>query len=240
MAAMTVLITGATSGIGECFARALHAQGHRIIVVGRNREKLALLKKELGAQTIEADLSTPEGVKKCMSKDIDMLINNAGLGYFGTTTSEQDKEMVNVNIHALTQLSNHYLAREKPMKTIINVASVVAFFPMPSLNTYAATKAYVLHYTIGLAKAHPSVMIQCLCPGATNTQFFSRATGGRDAAGGGSSGRETPEEVVRNSLEGLKKKKTVVISGLKNAMMVKASGMASKEFLASVLADYPN
>lgn len=226
---MDILITGATSGIGEAFARALHAQGHHIIAVGRNTQKLALLEKEIGATAIEADLLTQEGVRKCMGKDIDMLINNAGLGYFDATTPEQDKEMVMVNIHALTQLSNHYLTKKDPIKTLINVASVLAFFPMPGLNTYAATKAYVLNYTIGLAKEHLGIKIQCLCPGSTKTHFFSR-TGKRVYPYS-----QDPEEVVKNSLEGLKKKNVVVISGLRNQMMVKVSGMASKEFLAGIL-----
>jgi len=227
---MKALITGATSGIGEAFARELHRQGHSIIAAGRNKAKLEQLKKELGSgtETIHADISTDAGIRKCLNKEIDLLINNAGLGYYNNTTPEQDSEMVAVNIRALTLLSSHYV---KKIKELINVASVVAFFPYPYLNVYSASKAYVLNYTIALAKENPNVNVQCLCPGATRTRFFERA-GNKPMLK-----MQEPEEVVKNSLEGLKKRKLVVISGAKNQMVVAGSGMVSKEFLAGLLAD---
>ena len=184
---MKALITGASSGIGLDMARYLSTKKWELILVARSKDKLEAIQAELPTKVtiIVADLSNEQKVKELYAfakkENIDVLINNAGLGDFGYLTDtdiNKDLELINTNIKALHILTK-YLVREMENKEtdtyILNVASAAAFQPGPLMSTYYATKSYVYQLTEALyyeekvknTKVHVSV----LCPGPVETNF---------------------------------------------------------------------
>ena len=152
---MTALITGGSSGIGKEMAIYLSELGYDLILVARSKDKLEAIQAELPTKVtiIVADLSNEQKVKELYAfakkENIDVLINNAGLGDFGYLTDtdiNKDLELINTNIKALHILTK-YLVREMENKEtdtyILNVASAAAFQPGPLMSTYYATKSYV-------------------------------------------------------------------------------------------------
>lgn len=181
---MKVLITGASSGIGRDMARELSKEGHEIIAVARDEEKLKELKQEMGQKVkiVAMDLAIEENPKKLyeQNQDIDMLINNAGFGACGEFTKtnlEQELKMIDTNIKALHILTKLYLKNmvERDKGKILNVASIAGFMPGPLMATYYATKAYVVRLSEAikeeLKKKKSSVQISVLCPGPVKTNF---------------------------------------------------------------------
>ena len=184
---MKALITGASSGIGLDMAQYLSTKKWELILVARSKDKLEAIQAELPTKVtiIVADLSNEQKVKELYAfakkENIDVLINNAGLGDFGYLTDtdiNKDLELINTNIKALHILTK-YLVREMENKEtdtyILNVASAAAFQPGPLMSTYYATKSYVYQLTEALyyeekvknTKVHVSV----LCPGPVETNF---------------------------------------------------------------------
>ena len=188
---MKALITGATSGIGLDMARCLNSLGIELILVGRRKERLIAIQKELKkAQIITLDLSNEDNVyklyKEVKKENIDILINNAGFGLFGKfskTDLDTELKMLDVNVkapHILTKLFlQDFLKKDKGY--ILNVASSAGFMAGPNLSTYYATKNYLAKLTMAineeLRKEHSHVSISCLCPGPVNTEFNQVAKG---------------------------------------------------------------
>jgi short-subunit dehydrogenase len=178
------MVTGASSGIGEAFARDLVGRGASVILVARRTERLASLKDELGSQVdgLVADLATEEGVatvgRRLQLGGISIFVNNAGAGYRGRVVEQADSsitQLVRLNLETPMRLSRLALGPmiAKGRGILINVASMGAFQPVPYLNVYAATKAGLLSFTEALAdEAEGSgVRIQALCPGNIPTGF---------------------------------------------------------------------
>lgn len=195
MTYQTALITGASSGIGAAFARAL-PKATGLLLTGRDRDRLNALAQELGlngrpVRTVIADLATAEGRQAVIGAAgiarVDLIINNAGMGRLGRVVDNMEPheaEMVQVNIAAPVEIIRGLLpdmlrhAKESGTRCgIINVASAAAFAPMPTFATYAASKTFLLNYTEALAEEMSSepVDVLALCPGATETRFFERA-----------------------------------------------------------------
>ena len=184
---MKALITGASSGIGLDMARYLATQNCELILVSRNKEKLEELQEKLPTKTtiIVADLSNEQRVKDlyviAKKENIDILINNAGLGDFGYLTDtdlNKDLELINTNIKAVHILTKHIVKDMEKRDTdtyILNVASSAAFQPGPLMSTYYATKAYVYQLTEALyyeeKKKKTKVNVSVLCPGPVDTNF---------------------------------------------------------------------
>lgn len=182
------LVTGASSGLGEVFARRLARQGYDLVLVARRRDRLDRLAEELSAaggaqpEVIEADLSRPQGValveERIARGDVEMLVNCAGfgtLGEFAQLPVERELEEIDLNVRALARLSHAALGQMTKQRrgAIINVGSTGAFQPVPYMATYAATKAFVLHFSEALheeAKKY-GVTVTCLCPGPVKTEF---------------------------------------------------------------------
>jgi short-subunit dehydrogenase len=222
------LVTGASSGIGEEFARQLAKRGYDLILVARRKDRLENLAAGLAdtnTEILEADLTTPEGVisveKRLAQGDIDLLVNNAGFGTRGEFASmplHRELEELDLNIKALVRLTHAALG---PMQTrgrgnIINVGSTGSFQPVPYMSLYAATKAFVLHFSEGVheeAKKH-GVTITCLCPGYVMTEFQQVA--GLDRERIPERGRLTPAQVVAAALKGTVAGKAIVIPGTLN------------------------
>ncbi|WP_415920253.1 SDR family NAD(P)-dependent oxidoreductase [Tateyamaria sp. SN6-1] len=192
MAAYT-LITGASEGLGVEFAKLAAGEGRNLILAARSVDKLEALATSLRSDSVDvvvipADLSDMAEVDRLWTeatdgRDVDVLVNNAGLGYNGAFSAGQgwDRELnsINVNMLALTRLMKLAIPHMEtlPKGRILNVASVAGFTPGPHMAVYHATKAYVLSLSEAVAEElrGSSVTVTALCPGATATNFFEDA-----------------------------------------------------------------
>ena len=234
----TVLITGASSGIGLELAKCFAADGCRLVLVARNTEALETLAGELRqAHKIEtlvltADLSLPETptriFKELQGREImvDVLVNNAGfgaLGHFAELPLKWQLEMLQVNITALTELTGLFLSGmiQRRRGGILNVSSVAGFEPGPGMAIYHATKAYVLSFTEALAEEliGTDVVVTALCPGPTTTNFGNVANSQRERRL-----RKIPkmsaEEVAQYGHCAFRKGRLLAIPGLRNHLIV--------------------
>jgi short-subunit dehydrogenase len=192
----TVLITGASSGIGLELAKCFAADGCRLVLVARNRDALENLAEELRSKNkievvvFPGDLSLPETPKRIFEKlsaqkiEIDVLVNNAGFGAHGAFAElslPRQLEMLQVNITALTELTGLFLPGMIRRKRggILNVGSVAGFQPGPGMAVYYATKAFVLSFTEALAEelSGTGLTVSVLCPGPTTSNFGNVARG---------------------------------------------------------------
>ncbi|HEV8159920.1 MAG: SDR family oxidoreductase [Acidobacteria bacterium] len=232
------LITGASGGIGEAFARRLAVENHNLVLVARSENKLhdlcdeLMVKHKITAHYIavdlidfEADLRLFEETEK-HKLEIDWLINNAGFGSMGDFANlelENELEMINLNVLALVALTHRYLQkmRERQSGTIINVASTASFQPVPFMATYAATKAFVKSFSEAIAEENRlfNITVTALCPGPTETNFFDAANIGTNVKDAFlKKGMQTPEAVVEAALSAVKRGKSSVVSGWTNYM----------------------
>ena len=167
----TILITGASSGIGEAFAKRLNELGANLILTARSEEKLNSLSKMMNnALVISGDLSKPsfpkelyDAVKNSHLSSVDILINNAGFGYSGLfldSNIENYKEMLYVNIYSLTELTHLFLKDmlKKESGGIINISSLASFQSLPYFTVYSSSKAYVTSFTLGLYEEYRDII----------------------------------------------------------------------------------
>jgi short-subunit dehydrogenase len=188
------LVTGASSGIGRDFARELARRGHPLIITARREAELEELAQELrqahhaDVRVLSADLSQPGSAEALWQRilkeglQVDLLVNNAGFGSHGAFLDlplERCMEQLQLNLASLTALC--HLAgqemRRRGQGRILNVASVMGFFPTPYYATYAAGKAYVRRFSAALDHElkGSGVRVSCLSPGATDTAFAQKA-----------------------------------------------------------------
>ena len=224
------VVTGASSGIGEAFARELARRGHPVLAVARRRERLEALAKQACTQDghiepMTADLSTEQGVTAVLQRmeelrEIELLINNAGLANgqdFLSPSVDREIGALKLNVEAVVKLTHGALQGMVPRKSgaIINLASVVAFQPFPHFAVYAATKAFVLSFTEAVAEEirGTGVRALALCPGpvATELDMFAHNEGllGKLPA-------LTAEQVVKAGLRALDQGRVVKIVGFLN------------------------
>ncbi|MFE3826245.1 SDR family NAD(P)-dependent oxidoreductase [Streptomyces sp. NPDC059092] len=192
----TALITGSTAGIGAAFARRLAADGHNLVLVARDTERLRDQATELHdahgieAEVLTADLSTDAGIESVEKRlsdprlAVDLLVNNAGFankGRFLDVPMADELTMLKVHCEAVLRLTT---AGVGGMKTrgrggVVNVASVAAFLPR---GTYGASKAWVVQFTQGVSRdlTGSGVRLMALCPGFVRTEFHDRAGMGTD------------------------------------------------------------
>ena len=234
----TALITGASSGIGAAFVRALAAKGSHLILVARSEGKLQALASELANQysirveVIVADLShigvahtVFEEVQQ-RSLTVDILINNAGSGTYGrfeTLDAGREQQEIIVNVNTLVDLTHAFVPSMvvRRQGAIINVASIAAYQPGPYAAVYAASKAFVLSFSEALWGEYRTkgVRVLALSPGATSTEFF-RVSGSEEAM---PANVETPEQVVQVALRALEQGHLSVVSGWQNVLLTNAS-----------------
>jgi short-subunit dehydrogenase len=228
----TALITGASTGIGAIYADRLAKRGHDLILVARNKERLASLARRIAngtgrkVETVEADLTSPADLKRVedilrTNAGISMLVNNAGVGATAPlVASDVDKmeDMIRLNVTALMRLTYAavpgFVARGNC--TIINISSIVAIAPERLNGIYGGTKAFVLALThsLGHELADKGVRVQVVLPGATATEFWDIA---------GKPVHELPAQIVMSAddmvdaaLAGLDLGETVTIPALTN------------------------
>ncbi|WP_043676938.1 SDR family NAD(P)-dependent oxidoreductase [Streptomyces xylophagus] len=192
----TALITGSTAGIGAAFARRLAADGHNLVLVARNTQRLGEQATELHdrhgieAEVLTADLATDKGIETVAARladrknPVDLLVNNAGFGNKGRyldVPMADELKMLKVHCEAVLRLTSAATEamRERGRGGVVNVASVAAFVPR---GTYGASKAWVVQFTQGAAKdlAGTGVRLMALAPGFVRTEFHERAGMGTD------------------------------------------------------------
>lgn len=232
----TALVTGASSGIGETFVRALAARGMHVVLVARSEERLRALASEISrdydvrAEVLAADLSQPQMVQLVSEEVerrglvIDLLVNNAGFathGAFETLLLERDHQEIMVNIAALVDLTHAFVPSmiARGGGAVINVSSTAGFQPLPYMAVYGASKAFVLSFSLALSQEYRQrgLRVLALCPGATQTAFFD-VVGTDDASVGR---RRTSEQVVATGLRALEQGRSVVIDGQANALLAR-------------------
>jgi short-subunit dehydrogenase len=239
MSMETALITGASSGIGAAFARELARRHYNLILVARSEDKLNTLAQELQNQypiqveVIVQDLGQPQAATQVYQtvKDrdltVDLLINNAGFGDYGPFAScsrSRQLEMIHLNIAALVELTHCVLPsmQQRRSGSIINVASIASFQPLPYLSVYAASKAFVLSFSESLWAENRdfNLRIQALCPGPTQSNFFQQAGFPQTMNNNQKVTIVPPEKVVQDSLRGLEKNQPVVVTGTFKAHII--------------------
>jgi uncharacterized protein len=222
------LITGASSGIGAEFARQVAARGHDLILVARRRDRLEALASELNTEVdvIAADLADPQACDRVAERLADeprlaLLVNNAGFGTkqrFWIADLESQETMHRLHVMATVRLTHAALKNMVPRGSgaVINVASVAAFGRSQSNVSYCSTKTWMLAFTesltLELRGAGSPVQVQALCPGFTYSEFHDVL--GADRSVVPKWLWMSASEVVRASLEGLDKRKVVVVPGL--------------------------
>ncbi len=188
---LTALITGASAGLGEEFARQLAKRGANLVLVARSADKLngladTLRKENVQVDVVPADLSSSQAVDSLIGEvskrgiEVDLLVNNAGLGVFENfleTPSARQLEQVDVNIRALVSLTHAFAPGMVTSRRggVINLASTAAFQPLAGADVYAASKAFVLLFSEGLSLelGKTGVKVLAACPGPVATKFFA-------------------------------------------------------------------
>lgn len=195
----TALITGASSGIGEALAHCFAAAHYDLVLVARSADKLKALAQKLAEQhgvateVMPADLTRPGAPARLLAalqrkrREVDVLVNNAGVmeqGAFLDISVERHQQLIDLNISSLTAMLASFVPGMLTRGTgrVLNVASVAAFQPIPSLASYAASKAYVLSLSESLGEElrGTGVTVTALCPGVTATQMLTQATAAND------------------------------------------------------------
>jgi uncharacterized protein len=246
------LITGASSGIGEEFARQLGAQGWSLILVARSQDQLEKVRGELMSAhmgidvvAIPLDLTVPSAPADLFQRtqsahlDVDLLINNAGVGAFAEFASldlARIRQMLDLNIVALVELTHLYLQpmMQRRRGGIINIASVAGFAPLPYSTVYAATKAFVKSFSDALYEEarHRGVHIMAVNPGSTETNFF-RVAG--ESPFSHPARMQTSAEVVRESLRAFERKKPSIVTGALNRLLTVALTILPRRWITATV-----
>jgi short-subunit dehydrogenase len=238
-AGRTAVVTGASSGIGEAFARRLARNGYGLVLAARRADRLAEIARELErvhhvpVRILPADLSTDEGIaalEHLMESDatIEVLVNSAGFGtrgLFAELKPEKIRNMVHLHTMAVARLTRAALPLmiENHRGYIVNVSSIGAFLTTSHYTTYSATKAFVNMFTLGLRDelAGTGILLQALCPGLTRTGFmYTDEYRDFDYSMIPGFAWMTPEQVVDESLAALRKNKIIFIPGRGNRLFV--------------------
>jgi short-subunit dehydrogenase len=248
----TVLITGASGGIGYELAKLFARDHYNLVLVARSTDRLNSVAAEFQAQfgiavkAIALDLAAVPAPKFLFDQlqregvAVDVLVNNAGFGVFGEFAGRPEEEIlgqIQLNVMALTHLTRLFLPPmlERRSGKIMNVASTAAFQPGPLMAVYYATKAYVLSFSEALANevAGSGVVVSCFCPGATDTEFQKRA-GMENSRLFKKIGAMNVETVARDGYRGLMAGRTVIFSGLQNRLVAKSVRFAPRKLVTAV------
>ena len=233
MTRSTVLVTGASSGIGLELATLAAADGHDLVLVARSSDKLETVASALkhrygvGCLAVTLDLSAPGACMRLVEQlaarkiSVGILVNCAGFGMrgnFHSLSAAHQLDMIHVNMTSPTMLTRLLLPDMVARGTgaILNVSSVAAFTAGPHMSVYYASKAYVLALSEGLHEElrGSGVTVSCLCPGTTATGFATRA-----GVGSLHSFRWTAmsaHDVACAGWQGMKQRRAVIIAGKRN------------------------
>lgn len=240
----TVLVTGASSGLGRCLALDLAQAGCTLILTGRNTHRLEAVAQEARAAGVEvssitADLSVEGGVETLIralsNETIDALVNNAGEGHAGPwhkASGETDRALVRLLVDAPLVLTKTLLPawRLRGRGAVLNVASTGAFQPGPQTSVYYASKSFLLSWSLALAREERSwLAVTTLCPGALKTGF-SKSAGKRDVPGA-----PGPERTARLAIRAWRKGRGLLIPGFANKLLVLVSRTLPPAWVAAAV-----
>jgi short-subunit dehydrogenase len=249
----TVLITGVSGGIGKELADRFAKDRYDLVLVARSEGKLLELSKEyrkkygVKATVIAKDVASP-GVPEEIAAElkekgivVDYLVNNAGFGLYGEfleSNLEQEMNMIDVNIKALTIMTKLFLPDmvKRRQGGVLNVASLVAFFPGPMMSVYYASKAFVLSFTEALENelSGTGVTVTALCPGLTSTGFVDRSGMGASKltqGGGIMEAGQVAEEAYRGFLRG----KTLIMPGARNRFLAFLPRLLPRKLITRII-----
>lgn len=249
------LITGASGGIGEAFARRLAAEKRNLVLVARSEDKLHRLCDELmiehsiTAHYVAVDLIEYEADKRLFEEtekhgmEVEWLINNAGFGSMGDFAEmdlDRELDMIGLNVMTLVALTHRYLQRMRREKkgVIINVASTASFQPVPFFATYSATKAFVRSFSEAVAEENRlfGINVMALCPGPTETGFFEASNINTDVKQQMmQKGIQTPEEVVDVAMNAIKSGRSQAISGWLNYFLARSVNVVPDSLITRVV-----
>ena len=245
----TVLITGASGGIGYELAKLFARDHHNLALVARSADKLAQVAAHLqptgvSVKTIALDLGQPFAPKflfdQLQGTVVDILINNAGFGCYGDFAEMPQEEIIgqiNLNVAALTELTRLFLPAmiARHSGRIMNVASTAGFQPGPLMAVYYATKAYVISFSEAIAneQQHSGVTVTCFCPGATHTGFAKRA-GTENARLFKQFGAMSAEKVAQEGYRAVMEGRTLAISGVHNWLVAQSTRFAPRKMVTAV------
>lgn len=247
------LVTGASSGLGEEFARQLAARGAHLLLTARSRDKLEVLAAELSrvhAVTVEVialDLAAPGGAARLLEevgrrgRPVEVLVSNAGFGHSAALlagSGERMAEMVRLNCEAVVVLTRGLLPEmvRRGAGGVLHVASLASFQPVPYMAVYGATKAFVLSFSEAVAEEvrGTGVRVTALCPGPVATGFQKVA--GADIAPSQRAATMSAEQTVRRGLADLGRGRTVSVPGLVNRVQLLASRAVPRPLLVRTVA----
>ena len=243
-----VVVTGASSGIGEALARRIARDRRNLVLVARRADRLATLAQELAkahgieAVTLPCDLMAPDGPASLVAEldrrglEVEWLVNNAGFGTFGRFHElpvERELDEIHLNVRAPVALAGLLLPGmvRRRRGAVVNVASVAGFGPMGLNATYSATKAFLIAFSEALAVdvEGTGVEVLCVCPGFTRTEFQEKAQ--IDTAQVPGFVWMTAEEVADQAVAAVGKR-TVLVNGLLNRMMAAGLRLAPRSLIA--------
>ena len=246
----TVLITGASGGIGYELAKLFARDRHNLVLVARSADKLAQVAAELQplgitVKVVPLDLASPPAPKFLFDQmqregvAVDILINNAGFGAMGELAQMPEPEIlgqIDLNVRALTELTRLFLPAMVARRSgkIMNVASTAAFQPGPMLAVYYATKAYVLSFSEAIANElrNSGVTVTCLCPGPTETGFAKRA--GNQKSRLFRVGAMSADKVALDGYRAVMEGRTLAISGMQNWLVAQSTRFAPRKLVTAI------
>jgi uncharacterized protein len=243
------LVTGASSGIGAAIARELAALGVDLVLTARRRDALEAVAATCNGVKVEivtADLGQPDAVRALWaaataSGPIDILINNAGFGYFRRFDEvdwARDAELVQLNMTSLVALARCFVDAHKASSTsahMLNIASTGAYQSVPNMALYAASKAFVRNFSEGLHDEHRGtpLSVTCICPGGTETGFHA-ASGGGDYSWIANASTKSADFVAHAAIRAMLRGKRTVVPGLFNKLSCFSVRFLTRRFASRV------
>jgi hypothetical protein len=246
----TVLITGASGGIGYELAKLFARDSHNLVLVARSADKLGQVATELRVRgvtvkTIALDLAAPPAPKFLFDQlqregvVVDILVNNAGYGVYGDFAQMPEPEILgqlDLNIRALTELTRLFLPLMLARRSgrIMNVASTAGFQPGPLMAVYYATKAYVISFSEAIANElrNSGVTVTCFCPSATHTGFAARA--GVEKSRLFKVGAMSAQKVALDGYRAVMEGRTLAISGTRNWLVAQSTRFAPRKMVTAI------
>jgi short-subunit dehydrogenase len=254
------IITGASGGIGKAIADQLAGRKQDLLLIARNAEKLqeqckVLMQRHgIRAHYIAADLSAPETALQVFTEvgarglEVEMLINNAGIGSGGDFTAiplQSEMNLIQLNIGSLVALTHLFLPQMQSRRngTVVNIASMTSFMPVPYMAVYAASKAFVRSFTQAITEEckPKGVHVLLFSPGLTKTNFNASAgINGEKAlrlrSDHNQAANQTPEQVAAELIKALDERRHFAISGRRNRIGAKLMALLPDSMIARNIA----